>query len=453
MIERQQVNLRLEREFVDLLDDLARSEHVDRTEVARRILVEGVAKARLDRALRDYTAGNVTAWQAASDAGVSLYEMLDRIHEARIPYELDPDDLAAFVSGGSGAAAAQERVAETRADYGAGRNERENRSIAVAETEIADLHQRYRPAKMRILFVGESSPAQGTHFYRANSNLYQATRAAFAEALGDDVVPTGEAFLRFFGDEGCWLVDIADAPVNRMPDAERRRTVELGVNRLADVVRHSRPEHVVAVKRDLEEPVRRALTLATATDTPLLVLPFPVRQWRPRYVEGLAMLLRGGVPTQVDRPDASPSRAPAARGVTRSRLDADMLLRSLIGRELRTITQRKVNRILNVDGKRFLAQTDDSPGGAWEPIAKIQEALDRLVAARELEVTKKSLGHWRTALVGAVLSEVPGVTVASTSPRRLILDRPGRHRSGGAPAVISEHTPCATAGRRHDPGG
>lgn len=294
MIERQQVNLRLERDLVDSLDDLARSEHVDRTEVARRILIEGVAKARLDRALRDYAAGNVTAWQASSDAGVSLYEMLDEIHEARIPYELDPDDLAGFAGARPGAtAAAQERVAETNVDYGAGRSQRDGRGVAESQTEIADLRERYRPAKVRILFVGESSPAQGTHFYRANSNLYQATRAAFADALGDDIVPTGEAFLRFFRDQGCWLVDIADAPVNRMPDAERRRAVEQGVDGLAHTIRDTSPDRVVAVKRDIEEPVRRAIEQAGASDTPLLVLPFPVRQWRPRYVEGLASLLGG----------------------------------------------------------------------------------------------------------------------------------------------------------------
>ena len=81
MIDRQQVNLRLERELVDQLDDLAKAEHVDRTEIARRILVSGVAEARVERALRDYAAGKVTASRAATDAGISLYDMLDRIHE------------------------------------------------------------------------------------------------------------------------------------------------------------------------------------------------------------------------------------------------------------------------------------------------------------------------------------------------------------------------------------
>lgn len=422
MIERQQVNLRLERDLVDLLDDLARSEHVDRTEVARRILVEGVAKARMDRALREYAAGHVTSWKAASDAGVSLYEMQDRIHEARIPYELDPDDLARITGHASKAPAGDpvaraSRVAEQPAGYAP------DLAKGDAQSGIAELRDHYRPSDVRILFVGESSPAQGTHFYRANSNLHQATRAAFADALGEDVVPAGEAFLRFFRDRGCWLVDIADGPVNRLPDAERRRAVDQGSDQLAHTIRETAPERIVAVKRDIEGPVRRAMAQAGAGDVSLLVLPFPVRQWRPTYVEGLARLLHGEAPVQVDRPRAIRDRSGASGPRARETTDARQFLRSLIGRELHTITQRKVNRVLAIERGRFLVATDESPEGAWEAVSRIQEALDRLTSAGELEVTKDSLGHWRTALVGAILAEVPGVEVASTSPRRLVINR------------------------------
>jgi Uncharacterised protein family (UPF0175) len=286
MIERQQVNLRLERELVDALDDLARSEHVDRTELARRMLVEGVQRSRVERALKDYAHGRVTAWKAATDADISLYEMLDRIHEAGIPYELDSDDFARVDElRGTGSGSARSRVAERREGYGA------SPSTSDDETGIGALRERYRPEAVKTLFVGESSPAQGTHFYRANSNLFRATRAAFADALGDDAVPTGEAFLRYFRDQGCWLIDLADAPVNRLSDGERRETVEKGIGRLADLIRHTRPNRIVAVKRDIADPIRRAMDQAAADATPLLVLPFPVRQWTREYHDGLKTLL------------------------------------------------------------------------------------------------------------------------------------------------------------------
>jgi hypothetical protein len=287
MIDRQQVNLRLERDLIDQLDDLAKKEQVDRTEIARRILVDGVARARTDRALRDYAAERVTAWKAAEDAGVSLYEMLDRIHEAQIPYRLDPDEFARIDADTAGI---RRRVAEERADYPA--PPRTPPSPSDTDAGIDQLRERYRPVRVARLFVGESSPAQGTHFYRANSNLYRATRAAFAAALGEDAVPRGEAFLLFFRDQGCWLVDLADGPVNHLPDSERRAAVERGIERLAETIRRQGPAQVICVKRDIADAVRRALATAGAEETPLVVLPFPVRQWTRQYEAQLAAALR-----------------------------------------------------------------------------------------------------------------------------------------------------------------
>lgn len=285
MIDRQQVNLRLERELVDSLDELAQDAHVDRTEVARRILTDGIARARMDRAIRDYADGRASAWKAAREAGVSLYEMLDAIHQAGIPYELDPDDLP----GSPGATSrGSRRVAEMAGTYGSG----------AQDADITELRERYRPTVVRMLFVGESSPAGGTHFYLANSNLYRATRAAFAAALGADAVPDGESFLAWFRDQGCWLVDIADVPVNQLSDAERHAAVERGVEPLAAVMAQTAPGRIVVVKRDIEGPVAAAMKLA-GVDAPLTTLPFPVRQWRPVYEQGLAELLRNIEPSGV----------------------------------------------------------------------------------------------------------------------------------------------------------
>lgn len=278
MIERQQVNLRLERDLVDQLDDLARTEHVDRTEIARRILESGVAEARVERALRDYSAGRVTAWRAARDAGVTLYEMLDRIHERGIPYELDPDVLERL----GRRAGATRRVAEHPPEY-----------RSDAEAGVDELRGHFKPSRIETLFVGESSPAQGTHFYRANSNLFRATRAAYADALGEDVVPSGAAFLRYFADQNAWLVDLADKPVNRLTDSERRRAVEAGIPWLAELIRSEQPRQIVVVKRDIADAVRRAVAAADSEAT-VMVLPFPVRQWARVYRRDLCSLLRAG---------------------------------------------------------------------------------------------------------------------------------------------------------------
>lgn len=162
----------------------------------------------------------------------------------------------------------------------------------MVDTDIGDLPGAYRPRRVKVLFVGESSPAQGTHFYRANSNLFRATQAAFAEALGSDVVASGEAFLRYFATKGFWLVDLTDRPVNQIAPRERRQAVEAGIPRLAELIRETRPKHVVVIKKDIATAVEEAIEQAPVKKPGLHVLRYPLRQWRAEYVRALAAFLR-----------------------------------------------------------------------------------------------------------------------------------------------------------------
>lgn len=87
---RRRVTLHLDRDLLDEIEDLARNEGVDRTELLRRLLADGLAQRRMENAIDDYSAGRRSAWSASEVAGVSLYEMLDQIAEAGIPYQVDP---------------------------------------------------------------------------------------------------------------------------------------------------------------------------------------------------------------------------------------------------------------------------------------------------------------------------------------------------------------------------
>lgn len=278
-MERPQVNIRLERDLLAELDDLAQAEQLDRAELARRLLRQGLARERLDVAVRQYREGSVSAGRAAEVARVSLYEMLDRIHQEGIPYELDSEELARIgetVTGIGG-------VAEARTPYGAG-------PAADKASGIDQLREDFRPSDVRTLFVGESSPAGGTHFYRANSNLFRATHEAFEVAFGADAVPEGPRFLHWFRDQGCWLVDLADRPVNRLPGRPRKDAVDAGVDRLAGTIRETRPERIIVIKASIGKAVRQAAD-AAGHGGDVAELPFPVRQWRSLYVRQLAALL------------------------------------------------------------------------------------------------------------------------------------------------------------------
>jgi hypothetical protein len=142
-----------------------------------------------------------------------------------------------------------------------------------------------------VLFVGESSPAGGTHFYRADSNLYRATREAFGLALNVVEPPQGDAFLAWFQELGCWLLDLAEHPVDQSTPTERTRAVDAGIPALARTIREVQPARVLVVLRRIAPAVRRAARIAGADDRNVDVLPFPIRQWRPVYVDQLAGIL------------------------------------------------------------------------------------------------------------------------------------------------------------------
>ena len=81
---RTEITLRLDRDLMSTIDELADDAGMERTELARRLLSDGLAQHRLRAAIADVAAGRRSTWDAADYAGVSLYEMLDRVAEAGI---------------------------------------------------------------------------------------------------------------------------------------------------------------------------------------------------------------------------------------------------------------------------------------------------------------------------------------------------------------------------------
>lgn len=154
------------------------------------------------------------------------------------------------------------------------------------DQSMEQLRARYRPDDIVVLFVGESAPAGGSFFYQADSNLFFATREACDLAFGG--VPEGPAFLRWFHDRGFWLYDLAKRPVNRQRGRPRKLAVSAGVADLGELIAEAEPDFVVAVKTSIEADVRQAADRAGIGGNRILVLPFPLYQWREVYVRELA---------------------------------------------------------------------------------------------------------------------------------------------------------------------
>jgi hypothetical protein len=99
-------------------------------------------------------------------------------------------------------------------------------------------------------------------------------------------------------------------------------------------------------------------------------------------------------------------------------IDARQMLEGLVGRQLETMSGQ-VNRILRIEGSEVIVATSKSPHGKPVAITSVQDALDRLCEAGELEISVDSVGY-RSAFIGAVLATIPG-TIRLLYPRRIRL--------------------------------
>ena len=82
-----QLNLRIPRELAQELEELAHAEHIEKIDIARQLLWEGVARRKQELALRLYAEGKVTKTKAAEIAGISLWEMMALVEQRGVRWE------------------------------------------------------------------------------------------------------------------------------------------------------------------------------------------------------------------------------------------------------------------------------------------------------------------------------------------------------------------------------
>ena len=105
-----------------------------------------------------------------------------------------------------------------------------------------------------------------------------------------------------------------------------------------------------------------------------------------------------------------------------SEIDARVLLESLVGKQIPTITGQP-NTVLMVEGDSVIVATRRSPAGERVPIAEVQSGIDQLLGMGEIETGVASLGY-RGAFVAAVLLRLPGAVPVRTTPSRIRLTDP-----------------------------
>jgi hypothetical protein len=134
------------------------------------------------------------------------------------------------------------------------------------------IRQNYNPRKqnkdVKVLFIGESPPEDGTFFYCANSDLYYATKKAYERAY-DKEIPN---FLKCFKYLGCYLIDFFDEPGKKIDSSCQEFKDQ--INRLAQSIKDMNPRFIIVVHERVCYCVKLALSKAKL-NTDLRCLPFP----------------------------------------------------------------------------------------------------------------------------------------------------------------------------------
>jgi hypothetical protein len=157
-----------------------------------------------------------------------------------------------------------------------------------------ELRDRYRPARLRYLLIGESPPDPGEgarrFFYSpplSIDNLYRAVAESVYGTESDVDLRDKPSVLRRLQEDGFWLIDAVDSPVNKLEGPARRKAVKAAVPRLVERCLELAPECGVIVCHGkvfaLAAPALREAGVTLLHDEPL---PFPLGNWRARFVAG-----------------------------------------------------------------------------------------------------------------------------------------------------------------------
>lgn len=162
-----------------------------------------------------------------------------------------------------------------------------------------ELREQYRPEVLKVLLIGESPPDPGAgerRFFYAPTlsydNLYRGVALAVYGDRDDFNIQNKRDTLEWLRDDGFWLIDAVENPINKSSSSARRHAISAAVPRLVERCGELAPERGVIICHD---PVYQAAAPAlVAADVRLLhsvALPFPLGNWRTKFIEGFRRAL------------------------------------------------------------------------------------------------------------------------------------------------------------------
>lgn len=154
--------------------------------------------------------------------------------------------------------------------------------------DIEQLRQSYCPERIKMLFVGESPPAEGEFFYRGCLMTTFVSRPF--ESKFNIQFKDNQDFLEFFKEQQCYLDDLCIEPVDKMTPFERKLKLQENVVPFSKRLSEMKPLIVVSVLKSIEKNVREAVGLS-GVKTIFYSVPFPGNGHQKRFKEEVIKIL------------------------------------------------------------------------------------------------------------------------------------------------------------------
>ncbi|HYY90546.1 MAG TPA: hypothetical protein VE955_00995, partial [Candidatus Dormibacteraeota bacterium] len=154
--------------------------------------------------------------------------------------------------------------------------------LTFTDGDYARARRKYRPVRIRILFVAESPPSSGGYFYFSKTvgkdHLFRETMKALgfwplSQPMGHGI--DKRPLLEKFCSSGFFLIDTCGLPVDKLPTKTRVKKIGEGALRIASRVRHLNPGSIVVIKKTVFHPVRDSLVQAGLGNKVLNKKPLP----------------------------------------------------------------------------------------------------------------------------------------------------------------------------------
>jgi hypothetical protein len=143
-----------------------------------------------------------------------------------------------------------------------------------------ELRERFKPEKIKILFIAESPPKNDTFFYSAKGGFYSFTKQIFIELFQEEINKSTD-FLHYFQNKGCFLEDLCHETKTYKEICEEICENKNGENDYIEKLQESlasyKPQVIIITLIEIDNFVRDAINQSNIAINPELIftLPFP----------------------------------------------------------------------------------------------------------------------------------------------------------------------------------